>query len=86
MKHFIYEFFLTLSDKKSFFSSKRIERFAIFFTMLTASGMFLFQGIFGNKLSASDLMIVVVGWLGYAGFNTIQGKNKNVDKNSEINQ
>ena len=86
MNDFLHEFLMTFTDKKSLFSSKRIERFAIFLTMLTASGMFLFKGVLSEKLSAGDLMIVVVGWLGYAGFNTIQGKNKNVDKNSEIEQ
>jgi hypothetical protein len=44
--------------------------------------MFLFKNISSGKLSAGDLMIVVVGWLGYAGFNIIQGK-KNVENNSE---
>ena len=82
MNDFLHQFLLTFSDKKSLYSSKRIERFAVFTTMLTASGMFLFKNISSEKLSAGDLMIVVVGWLGYAGFNTIQGK-KNVENNSE---
>jgi len=82
MNDFLHEFLMTFSNNKSLFSSKRIERFAIFLTMLVASGMFLFKGVLSEKLSAGDLMIVVVGWLGYAGFNTIQGKS-NVENNSE---
>ena len=82
MNGFIYQILLTFSDIKSLFSSKRFERFAVFTTMLSASAMFLFKNISSGKLSAGDLMIVVVGWLGYAGFSIIQGK-KNVENNSE---
>ncbi len=34
MNDFLHEFLMTFSNKKSLFSSKRIERFAIFLTML----------------------------------------------------
>lgn len=64
----------TFSNKPGFFSSKRLERFAVFTTMLVASAIWLYQSIFACKLSAGDLMIVVGGWLAYAGFNIVQGK------------
>ena len=49
-----------------------------------------FEGFFKFALASmptsSDLMIVVVGWLGYAGFNVIQSnKNKPEDINENIN-
>ena len=85
--YIVKELILTFSDGKSLFSSKRIERFAIFSSMLITSIIFLLYRV-GNceKFTSSDLMIVVVGWLGYAGFNVIQSnKNKPEDINENIN-
>lgn len=70
----IYEWILTFSNKKSLLSSKRIERFLVFTAMLTLSCAFLIKAIWTCTITATDLMIVVSLWLGYAGFNTIQVK------------
>lgn len=70
----IYEWILTFSNKKSLLSSKRIERFLVFTAMLTLSSAFLIKAIWTCTITATDLMIVVSLWLGYAGFNTIQVK------------
>lgn len=64
----------TLTNKPSRFSSKRIERFAVFTSMLIATDIYLVMAIFKCSISATDLMIVCGGWLAYAGFNIIQGR------------
>lgn len=68
------ELLLTFSNKKSQLSSKRIERFAVFTSMLLATDTFLVMAIFKCSISATDLMIVCGGWLAYAGFNIVQGR------------
>jgi len=79
----IYEWLMTFSNQKSLFSSKRIERFAVFTTMLTISCIFLIHALIVCTLTATDLMIVVAGWLGYAGFGMVQGR-KDKESDSEI--
>jgi small neutral amino acid transporter SnatA (MarC family) len=73
----------TFSNKPSLLSSKRIERFAVFASMLFATLGFMFYHIFKCSLNATDLIIIVATWLGYAGFNTVQIKK---DKKDEPNQ
>lgn len=80
------EIVLTFSNKKSLFSSKRIERFVIFTSMLLMTVLFLLWRVFNcDNFGSSDLMLIVVGWLSYAGFNVIQG-NKNIKKDEIINK
>lgn len=74
IKQMAFEWIKTFSNSSSFLSSKRIERFLVFITMLGASAVFLFKNIFSCGIDSTGLMIVVAGWLGYAGFNIIQGK------------
>lgn len=74
MAPIINEFLNTFSNKKSRFSSKRMERFAAYSCMLGCSAYFLIKGIYHSTLSASDLLMVVIAWLSYNGFNTIQIK------------
>lgn len=64
----------TFTNKKSRYSSKRFERFAVFVSMLIATDIFLVMAIFKCSISATDLMIVCGGWLAYAGFNIVQGR------------
>ena len=82
----INELINTLSNRPSFLSSKRIERLAVFSLMLLATITWLGMGIFRCNLSATDLVLVVSVWLGYAGFNTVQLKKDNTDgaKNENI--
>lgn len=83
IKTIVIEWFKTFSNKPSFISSKRIERFAVFSTMLACSIYFLIKAITACSITATDLMIVIVGWLSYAGFNTIQGRKDNQTINKE---
>lgn len=82
MKKFFEELIATFSNDLSYLSSKRIERFSVFAVMLAASAAWLFRGVSKCNIGASDLMIVVGGWLAYAGFNIVQGR-KDVNKNNE---
>ena len=71
----------TFSNKKSFLSSKRIERFLIFTIMLVMTIIFITKAIVACTLGATDFMIIIAGWLGYAGFNTVQIKKDTNDSN-----
>lgn len=73
------ELLLTFSNQKSFFSSKRIERFAIFSTMLIATICYLAMAILKCDIGATDFVIIVTMWLGYAGFNTVRIKKDNTE-------
>ena len=64
----------TFTNKKSRYSSKRFERFAVFVSMLIATDIYLVMAIIKCSISATDLMIVCGGWLAYAGFNIVQGR------------
>lgn len=77
MNKIINELINTFSNKPSFLSSKRLERFAVFSLMLLATCTWLAMGIFKCNLSGGDLIMVVGVWLGYAGFNTVQIKKDN---------
>jgi tryptophan-rich sensory protein len=82
MNKLIKELINTFSNKPSFLSSKRIERFSVFTLMLLATTTWLCMGIFKCNLSATDLVLVVSVWLGYAGFNTVQIKKDNKDESN----
>jgi hypothetical protein len=77
---FFKEFILTLSNKSSLFSSKKIERCIIF------NFLFLFTLIYISvnmvKLSSSDFIQIIVVWLSYGGWNTYQTYR---DKKFELN-
>jgi len=81
----VYEWLLTFSNRKSFFSSKRIERFVIFVTMLIATIVYLWKAISACTIGATDFMIVISGWLAFAGFNTIQIR-KDVKDEKEVKE
>lgn len=77
------EWLKTFSNKPSFLSSKRIERFFTFTIMLAASTYYLFKGVYNWEISSTDLMVIVAAWLGFSGFNVIQGRKDNQTINKE---
>ncbi|MFA9215391.1 MAG: hypothetical protein ACEQSR_16385 [Candidatus Methylacidiphilales bacterium] len=77
LKELVLEWLRTFSNQPSAVSSKRLERFAVFTSMLLLSIYFVINSILKCSISAAELMIVVGTWLGYAGFNTIQIKKDN---------
>lgn len=80
IKNLVSEWLNTFSNKPSFLSSKRIERFLVFTVMLVSSAYFLFKNINACGIDSTGLMIVVGGWLGYAGFNVIQGRKDSTNE------
>ena len=80
------EWVKTFSNKPSILSSKRIERFFTFAIMLAATTFYLFKGVYNWEISSTDLMLIVAGWLGFAGFNVIQGRKDNTQQNTEGNE
>lgn len=76
----------TFSNKKSFFSSKRIERFLIFSLMISLTVLFVVKSIITCALGATDFIIIIGTWLGYGGWNTTQiSKDKKNDSEDENN-
>jgi len=49
--------------------------------MLAASTYYLFKGVYNWEISSTDLMVIVAAWLGFAGFNVIQGRKDNTEEN-----
>jgi hypothetical protein len=49
--------------------------------MLAATTYYLFKGVYNWEISSTDLMLIVAGWLGFAGFNVIQGRKDNTENN-----
>ena len=82
LKQLVFEWVKTFSNKSSFLSSKRIERFTIFGVMLSLTIVFIVNSIIKCTLTAVDFTIVISVWLGLAGFNVIQGRK---DVKSESN-
>ena len=82
LKQLVFEWVKTFSNKSSFLSAKRIERFCIFGTMLSLTIFFTVKNTLAGTLTAVDFTIVISVWLGLAGFNVIQGRK---DVKSESN-
>ncbi len=80
---FVYEFIMTFSNKKSLFSSKKIERFIVFWTFLIITTSFIIINI--RTLEAWDFVEIVALWLAYGGYNSLMSlKDRKSDKNDEL--
>ena len=81
------EWIRTFSNTPSLLSSKRIERFLAFTCMLVPSVYYLIKGIYNWEIDSTNLMVVVAGWLGYGGFNTVQSrKDKQQEDGNQSNK
>ena len=85
MKNQIYtlvkELFLTFSNKKSFLSSKRIERFIAFATTVSLIITFLYYN--HTRLTATDFTITLSPLFMYMGFNSVLIKKEKTLENGE---
>lgn len=77
----IKEWLLTFSNKKSFLSSKRIERFLFTSTSLGIVISTCVYEMKHDKISASEAIILISPLLIAAGYNTAMG---NKDKKEEV--
>jgi len=82
---FLKEFILTFSSRKSLFSSKKIERFIVFWVFLTLSVIYISINI--HDMEAWDFVEVAGLFLVYGGANSLMGlREKKIDSQIEINQ
>lgn len=63
------EFILTFSTRKSLFSSKKIERFIVFWVFLILTVVYVSMNF--DRLEAWDMVEITVLWLGYNSYNTL---------------
>jgi len=63
------ELVLTLSNKKSLFSSKKIERSIVFTTFLIITVIYLVKNI--HELKPIELVEITGLWLVYGGYNSV---------------
>jgi hypothetical protein len=63
------EFVLTFSNKKSLFSSKKIERAIVFNVFLIITVIYVIKNI--HELESMDLVEITGLWLVYGGYNSV---------------
>lgn len=83
-KRILIELAGTFSNKKSFLSSKRIERFLAFTNMLVLTNIFVLRTLERNALTTIDFMIIVGGWLSYVGFIIVKSRQDQDKDKSDI--
>lgn len=72
------EFLLTFSNKKSLFSSKKIERFIVFNVFLAITIYYIIRNI--SVIAPLEFVEVVGLWLVYGGYNSIMNyRDKKMD-------
>ena len=73
------ELLLILSNKKSLFSSKKIERIVVFLTFLSLNLSYIIYNI--KTIETLDLIQITGLWLAYGGLNTYQNyRDRKMDK------
>jgi hypothetical protein len=72
------ELLKTFSNQKSFFSSKRLERFILFNLAVSICLTYIIYSIKNKTLSLADVLAISGTFFVYAGYNTIM-----VEKNKE---
>jgi len=63
------EFIMTFSTRKSLFSSKKIERFIVFWVFLILTIVYVSMNF--DRLEAWDMVEITALWLTYSGYNTL---------------
>jgi len=68
---YFHELILTFTTEKSLFSSKKIERFIIFTTLISITITYISLNI--KEIESLELVELIGLWLTYGGYNTFQG-------------
>lgn len=63
------EFIMTFSTRKSLFSSKKIERFIVFWVFLILTVIYVSMNF--GRLEAWDMVEITALWLCYGGYNSL---------------
>ena len=72
------ELVMTFSNKSSLFSSKKIERFFIIYTLFGITISYIIYNI--QIIKPLELIEIIAAWLAYAGYNSFQNyKDKKLD-------
>lgn len=75
------EFILTFSNKKSLFSSKKIERAIVFNVFLVITVIYVVKNI--HELEPMDLVEITGLWLVYGGYNSVMNyRDRKMEKES----
>lgn len=75
------EFVLTFSNKKSLFSSKKIERAIVFNVFLVITVIYVVKNI--HELEPMDLVEITGLWLVYGGYNSVMNyRDRKMEKES----
>ena len=75
------ELIWTFSDKKSLFSSKKIERAIVFMTFLTLTIIYLINNL--HELESLELVEITALWLAYGGYNSAMNyRDRKLEKNT----
>lgn len=78
-KKVICDLYATLSNNKSFLSSKRIERLVLFWAAVGISVCYVYYN--RTTITTTEIIMICTMLFGYAGFNTVMGnKDKKDDK------
>lgn len=76
------EFVYTFSNKKSLFSSKKIERFIVFNVFLVLSIVYIIKNI--DEMDSMSFIEIVGLWLFYGGYNSLMSlRDKKLSHNQE---
>jgi hypothetical protein len=83
IKNLVKELIGTFSLEKSYFSSKKLERFAIFANVLIIVNIWCYYHI---KVAAiTDMIMLISTLLAYGGWNTTQIRKDKLDDNTPPN-
>jgi hypothetical protein len=76
------ELVYTFSNKKSLFSSKKIERFIVFNVFLTLSIVYIVKNI--DEMDSMSFIEIVGLWLFYGGYNSLMSlRDKKLHHNQD---
>jgi hypothetical protein len=76
------EFIYTFSNRKSLFSSKKIERFIVFNVFLILSVIYIVKNI--DEMDSISFIEIVGLWLFYGGYNSLMSlRDKKLSHNQE---
>ena len=81
MKELIQELISTFSVSKSFFSSKKIERFIIFTNVLIIVNVWCYYHI--KNSDVTDMILLISTLLAYGGWNTTQIRKDKLDNTQQ---
>lgn len=85
--YYFKEWLKTLSSQKSFFSAKRLERFALFTSAIIICLFYIVWCAINNKLELIDVMSISSAFFIYAGYNmSVTEKAKNIEHHDNVSE